>query len=91
MLSILLPSLTQVSSKSLASCGSSISSPAGEQTRGDSCYVAFRGVVAESQSTVGFGAVWQLALVTFVGVEQIAAIGGIHITTLVKAGSMFVE
>ncbi|RYR68591.1 hypothetical protein Ahy_A03g015070 isoform A [Arachis hypogaea] len=50
--SILPPSLTRVSSQSLASRGSSVSSPAAEATRGVvSCLVAFRGVVADSPST----------------------------------------
>ncbi|XLV00139.1 hypothetical protein S245_014478 [Arachis hypogaea] len=45
--------LTRVSSQSLASRGSSVSSPAAEATRGVvSCFVAFRGVVADSPSTV---------------------------------------
>ncbi|RYR61880.1 hypothetical protein Ahy_A04g019122 isoform E [Arachis hypogaea] len=51
--SILPPSLTRVSSQSLASRGSSVSSPAAEATRWVvSCFVAFRGVVADSPSTV---------------------------------------
>ncbi|XLS65780.1 hypothetical protein HN51_025754, partial [Arachis hypogaea] len=51
--SILPPSLTRVSSQSLAYRGSSVSSPAAEETRGVvSCFVAFRGVVADSPSTV---------------------------------------
>ncbi|XLS43193.1 hypothetical protein HN51_000058 [Arachis hypogaea] len=48
------PSVTRVSSQSLASRGSPVSSPAAEATRGVvSCFVAFRGVVADSPSTVG--------------------------------------
>ncbi|XP_020963546.1 uncharacterized protein LOC107607466 [Arachis ipaensis] len=51
--SILPPSVTRVSSRSLASRGSSVSSPAAEATRGVvSCFVAFCGVVADSPSTV---------------------------------------
>ncbi|QHO37263.1 uncharacterized protein [Arachis hypogaea] len=52
--SILPPSVTGVSSQSLASRGSPVSSPAAETTRGViSCFVAFRGVVAHSASAVG--------------------------------------
>ncbi|KAL1323782.1 hypothetical protein AAHE18_13G041300 [Arachis hypogaea] len=51
--SILPPSVTGVSSQSLASRGSPVSSPAAEATRGVvSCFVAFRGVVAHSPSDV---------------------------------------
>ncbi|RYR40415.1 hypothetical protein Ahy_A09g046164 [Arachis hypogaea] len=52
--SILPPSLTRVSSQSLASHGLFVSSPAAEATHGGvSCFVAFRGVIADSPSTVG--------------------------------------
>ncbi|RYR19027.1 hypothetical protein Ahy_B03g063696 isoform A [Arachis hypogaea] len=51
---ILPPSVTRVSSQSLASRGSPVSSPAAEATRGFvPCVVAFRRVVADSPSTVG--------------------------------------
>ncbi|XLU73537.1 hypothetical protein S245_032590 [Arachis hypogaea] len=46
--------VTRISSQSLASRGSSVSSPAAEATRGVvSCFVSFGGVVADSPSTIG--------------------------------------